>query len=207
MGSPFGINPDERTYFFIEGANFYALVKNSNITIDYKRILQHFKNESLFVRGSYYTALADDQEFSSIKPLIDYLDYNGYKVVTKPIREYTDATGRRKIKGSLDVEMTIDMLRAADPRHGRADHIVLFSGDSDFIPVVKELQRMGARVTVVSGKGYVSDELRREADNYANVVEDPALRETIMKLEDEATVTRAPRTTRPLGVTRPMVRA
>ncbi|RYD81604.1 MAG: NYN domain-containing protein, partial [Verrucomicrobiaceae bacterium] len=141
--SPFGIHQDQKVTFLIEGANFYAAARNAGIKVDYKKLLAHFNDHSNFVRASYYTGVPDDTEYASIKPLLDFLEYNGYNLVTKPLKEHVDSMGRRKVKGNLDVEIAVDMMNAAK----FADHIILFSGDSDFLPVVRDVQRQGVRVT------------------------------------------------------------
>ena len=151
----------ERIALFIDGANLYATAKALGFDIDYKRLLNLFRNKGLLLRALYYTALAEEQEYSSIRPLIDWLDYNGYSMVTKPTKEFTDASGRRKIKGNMDIELAVDAMELAD----HLDHIVLFSGDGDFRTLVEALQHKGKRVSVVSTlttqPPMVADELRR----------------------------------------------
>ncbi len=98
-------------HLFIDGANLYATAKALGFDIDYKRLLALFRQKGHLVRALYYTALIEDQEYSSIRPLIDWLDYNGYTMVTKPTKEFTDASGRRKIKGNMDIELTVDAMR------------------------------------------------------------------------------------------------
>ena len=120
--------PQERLALFIDGANLYSAARALGFDIDYKRLLSLFQSKGRLIRAFYYTALVEEQEYSPIRPLIDWLDYNGYTMVTKPAKEFTDATGRRKIKGNMDIELAIDMMEMAD----RLDHIVLFSGDGDF---------------------------------------------------------------------------
>ena len=158
--------PNERTALFIDGANLYAAAKSLNYEIDYRKMLAYFRNKSFMVRALYYTAIAEDQEYSSIRPLIDWLDYNGYSMVTKPTKEFTDSLGRRKIKGNMDIELAVDAMELAD----NLDHIVLFSGDGDFRTLVAALQKMGKRVSVVStlrtNPPMVADELRRQADQF-----------------------------------------
>ncbi len=105
--------PNERVALFIDGANLYATAKSLGFDIDYKRLLTLFRQKGQLVRALYYTALAEDQEYSSIRPLIDWLDYNGFTMVTKPTKEFTDATGRRKIKGNMDIELAVDAMRLA----------------------------------------------------------------------------------------------
>ena len=158
--------PTERVALFIDGANLYAAVRALGFDIDYKRLLQHFGEEGRLIRAFYYTALFEDQEYSPIRPLVDWLDYNGYTIVTKPTKEFTDSTGRRKIKGNMDIELAIDVMEMAE----HLDHIVLFSGDGDFRRLVEAVQRKGVRVTVVStvrsSPPMVADELRRQADRF-----------------------------------------
>ena len=132
--------PNERIAFFIDGANLYATAKALGFDIDYKRLLALFRTKGQLVRALYYTALAEDQEYSSIRPLIDWLDYNGYTMVTKPTKEFTDTLGRRKIKGNMDIELTVDAMRLVE----NLDHIVLFSGDGDFRASSRPCSRTGA---------------------------------------------------------------
>lgn len=171
--------PQERVGIFIDGANLYAATKALAFDIDYKRLLSFFRGKSQLVRALYYTAIAEEQEYSSIRPLIDWLDYNGYTMVTKPTKEYTDSMGRRKIKGNMDIELTIDALRLSRS----LDHIVLFTGDGDFRALVAALQEEGKRVSVVSTlqtqPPMVADELRRQADQFIELasLEDDICRE------------------------------
>lgn len=179
---PFDVR--ERVAFFIDGANFYQTARALNIDIDYRRMLTEFVGDAFLVRAHYYTALAEDQEFSSLRPLIDWLDYNGFRVTTKPMREFTDSQGqRRRVRPSLDVDLAVDALELCP----EVNHIVLFSGDGNYRPLVEALQRRGRKVTVVSSlqttPSMISDELRRQADHFldlANLVDrlgrDPATR-------------------------------
>jgi uncharacterized LabA/DUF88 family protein len=156
---------------FIDGSNLYAAARALCFDIDYKRLLQLFAAKGHLIRAFYYTALIEDQEYSPIRPLIDWLDYNGYTMVTKPTKEFTDASGRRKIKGNMDIELAIDVMEMAE----HLDHVVLFSGDGDFRRLVEAVQRRGVRVTVVSTirsqPPMVADELRRQADNFVELQE------------------------------------
>lgn len=162
---------NERVALFVDGANLYATSKSLGFDIDYKRLLSHFRSRCQLIRALYYTAIAEDQEYSSIRPLIDWLDYNGYTMVTKPTKEFTDSAGRRKVKGNMDIELTVDAMRLAD----RLDHIVLFSGDGDFRSLVSALQERGKRVSVISTlqtqPPMVADELRRQADQFIDLAD------------------------------------
>jgi uncharacterized LabA/DUF88 family protein len=163
--------PQEKVALFIDGANLYASARALNFDIDYKRLLDLFATKGRLIRAFYYTALIEDQEYSPIRPLIDWLDYNGYTMVTKPTKEFTDAFGRRKIKGNMDIELAIDVMEMAE----HIDHVVLFSGDGDFRRLVEAVQRRGVRVTIVSTvrsqPPMVADELRRQADNFVELMD------------------------------------
>ena len=163
--------PQEKLALFIDGANLYSAARALGFDIDYKKLLTEFSKKGVLVRAYYYTARLEDREFSPLRPLVDWLDYNGYTLVTKPAREFTDASGRRKIKGNMDIEIAIDMLEIAPT----VDHIVLFSGDGDFRRLVDAVQRKGRRVSVVSTlrtqPAMVSDDLRRQADHFVELVD------------------------------------
>ena len=158
--------PEEKLALFIDGSNLYAAARALEFDIDYRLLLKWAADQGRLVRALYYTALIEDQEYSPIRPLVDWLDYNGYTMVTKPTKEFVDAQGRRKIKGNMDIELAIDMMEMAD----NVDHIMLFSGDGDFRRLIEAVQRKGVRVTVVSSiktsPPMVADELRRQADHF-----------------------------------------
>ncbi len=160
---------EEKIALFIDGSNLYASARSLGVDIDYKKLLEEFSTQGRLVRAFYYTALLEDQEYSPIRPLVDWLDYNGFTMVTKPIKEFTDPTGRRKIKGNMDIELAIDMMELSD----HIDHAVLFSGDGDFRRLVEAVQRKGTRVTVVStvktNPPMIADELRRQADFFVDL--------------------------------------
>jgi uncharacterized LabA/DUF88 family protein len=160
-----------RIALFIDGANLYATAKTLGFDIDYKRLLKEFQSRGALLRAFYYTAVIQDPEFTSIRPLIDWLDYNGYTVVTKATKEFIDASGRRKVKGNMDIELAVDAMELAQ----HIDEMVLFSGDGDFRSLVEAVQRRGVRVTVVSTISsrppMIADELRRQADVFTDLVE------------------------------------
>src|ERR1700722_15742751 len=163
--------PNDRIALFIDGANLYSAAKGLGFDIDYKKLLAEFRTRGVLVRAYYYTALVEDQDYSPIRPLVDWLDYNGYSLVTKTAREYTDSQGRKRWRGDMDIEIACDMLEIAD----RTDHVVLFSGDGDFRRLVETMQRKGVRVTVVSTVKsqplMASDDLRRQADVFIDLAD------------------------------------
>src|SRR5271167_2590315 len=161
--------PEERLAIFIDGANLYSAARGLAFDIDYKRLLDLFSAKGRLIRAFYYTALLEEQEYSPIRPLVDWLDYNGFMLVTKSAREYTDSQGRKRWRGDMDIEIAVDMMEIAD----RVDHVVLFSGDGDFRRLVEAMQRKGVRVTVVSTvksqPPMASDDLRRQADAFVDL--------------------------------------
>jgi uncharacterized LabA/DUF88 family protein len=163
--------PNERIALFIDGANFYAAAKTLGFDVDYRKLLEEFKKRGRLVRASYYTAILEDVEYSPVRPLADWLDYNGFNVVTKPAKEYTDSFGRRRVRGDMDIELAVDMLELAP----HVDHMILFSGDGDFRRLVEAVQKRGPRVSVVSSikasPPMIADELRRQADTFIDLAD------------------------------------
>lgn len=163
--------PQERIALFIDGANLYSASRNLGFDVDYRNLLTYFRSKARVIRAYYYSALLETEDYSPLKPLTDWLAYNGYHLVTKPAKEFTDATGRRRVKGNMDIEVAVDMLELAP----KIDHAVLFSGDSDFRRLVEAVQRQGVRVSVISSirttPPMVADELRRQADQFIELSE------------------------------------
>ena len=161
--------PTERIALFVDGANLYSAARALNADLDFSRLLETYRAKGVLVRAYYYTAVVEGEEFSPIKPLVDWLDYNGFTVVTKPARRFTDAQGQSRIKGNMDIEIAVDMLELTP----RVDHMVLFSGDGDFRRLVQAVQARGVRVTVVSTvktqPPQIADELRRQADAFVEL--------------------------------------
>jgi len=175
--------PSERLALFIDGSNLFAAARTLGFDIDYRALLEEFSSKGVLVRALYYTAILEDQDFSPLRPLVDWLDYNGFTVITKPAKEYIDSAGRRKIKGNMDIEIAVDVMSLSE----QLDHVVLFSGDGDFRRLIEAVQRRGKRVSVVSTlqtqPAMVADELRRQADNFIElaalapvIARDPAAR-------------------------------
>lgn len=161
---------NEKTAMFIDGANLYSASRNLGFDVDYKALLTYFQRQTNVIRAYYYSAIIKE-EYSPLKPLTDWLAYNGYALVTKEAKEYTDSGGRHRIKGNMDVEIACDMLELAP----FMDHMILFSGDGDFRRLVEGVQRKGIRVTVISSirssPPMIADELRRQADNFIDIAD------------------------------------
>jgi uncharacterized LabA/DUF88 family protein len=162
-------NSSDRLALFIDGANLYSASKALGFDIDYRKLLDWANARGKLLRAFYYTAIIETEEYSPLKPLTDFLAYNGYSVVTKPAKQFTDSTGRLRIKGNMDIELAIDMLEMAP----HLDHAFLFSGDGDFRRLTEAVQRRGVRVSVVStikvSPPMVADELRRQADDFIDL--------------------------------------
>ena len=184
------LNAQSKTALFIDGANLHATAKALGFDIDFRKLLKEMRSRGNLLRAFYYTAILEDQAYSSIRPLVDWLDYNGYTAVTKLSKEYVDAAGRRKIKSDMNIELAVGAMEIA----AHVDEIVLFSGDGNFRSLVEALQRRGVRVTVVSTIAcqppMIADELRRQADSFVDLSE---MRATIgRELLERPALRRAP---------------
>lgn len=173
MNTFLGLRATEKTALFIDGANLYKAARSLGFDIDYKSLLAKVQDSCQLLRAYYYTAIQEDksQDYSPLRPLVDWLDYNGYSMVTKLAREFTDAQGKRRFKGSTDIELAVDMIEIGS----RLDHVVLFSGNGDFRRVIEVLQARCVRVTVISTvksqPSMASDELRRQADRFIDLAD------------------------------------
>ena len=165
------MSSSDKIAVFIDGANLHATAKTLGFDIDYKRLLNEFQSRGTLLRAFYYTSIVDDQEYSALRPLIDWLGYNGFTVVTKATKEFIDDSGRRKVTGNMDIELAVDAMELA----GHIDQMVLFSGDGDFRSLVQAMQSHGVRVTVISSSAtrpsMIADELRRQADVFTDLTE------------------------------------
>ena len=175
-------HPEERIVILIDGVNLNATHKALDFDIDYKKLLAMFRQRGRLVKALFYTTVFEQQEYSSVRPLVDWLEYNGFTLVTKPAREIIDSEGRRRIRGSMHVEMVVDALRLADS----VDHIVLFAGEGGFRSLIEAIQQKGKRVTVVSTlqsrPPMVADELRRQADEFVDLADlEPMIGRTLVQ--------------------------
>lgn len=165
------LNSQSTIAAFIDGANLYATAKALGFDIDYQKLLRELQSRGNLLRAFYYTAIFEDQEYSSIRRLVDWLDYNGYRSVTKVNKNYVDASGRRTVKSDMHIELAVGAMEIAS----YVDEIILFSGDGDFRSLVEALQRRGVRVTVVATIArqppLIADELRRQADGFVDLME------------------------------------
>jgi uncharacterized LabA/DUF88 family protein len=168
---PMAFYKDERLALFIDGANLYSAARSVGLEIDFRKLLKEFQSRGRLVRASYYTALVENDDYSPIRPLVDWLAYNGFNVVKKPAREFVDREGRKRVRGNMDVELAVDMLEAAT----YCDHIVLFSGNGDFRRLVEAVKSKGVRVSIVSTMNatppMISDDLRRQADTFIELTD------------------------------------
>ena len=162
---------DDRLAVFIDGAHLYATSRNLGFDVDYRKLREFTMKRGRLVRMYYYAAMIENEEYSPLKPLTDWLAYNGYTLVTKAAKEFTDGAGRRRVKANMEIEIAVDMLELAP----MIDHAVFFGGDGDYRRMVEAVQRKGVRVSVVSSirtsPPMVADELRRQADCFVELAE------------------------------------
>ena len=161
-------NPNDRMALFIDGPNFYGSIRDVGIKVDYTRMLNFFQDKARLIRAYYYTALMEDRSEERndfLRRLTDWLSFNGYTVITKPTKIFSDASGGHVMKGNMDIEIAIDMLDMAQ----HIDHAVLCSGDGDFRRLVEAVQRRGVRVSIVSTEQMLASELKRQADEFIDL--------------------------------------
>ncbi|HAX97711.1 MAG TPA: NYN domain-containing protein [Candidatus Atribacteria bacterium] len=148
------------TAVFIDSSNIYFSQKTIGWRIDFKRLLEYFKQETKLSRIAFYGAINPENEKE--KKFHDFLEIIGYVVRHKKIKFIKDENegdfgGHHK--GNIDVDLTIDAVHLRDSY----DSFVLLSGDGDFESLIKYLKGFKKRCVVISTKGSVSIELLRQA--------------------------------------------
>lgn len=161
----------ERIGLFVDGTNMFYLAAALHCRIDYVKFLNYFKTRHTFVAyAGYYTAIEEKANGDRpIQPLVDFLSANGYSLVTKMTRSYTQPDGSTKLTGNVDVDLACDMLEIAP----FLDRAILVSGDGDFARLVTSVQRKGVPVTVVSSKRMrmLSEDLRKAASTVIDLAD------------------------------------
>ena len=152
-----------RVYVFIDAANTFYAQRTLGWKISYGKLMRYFKKEcgegtKCFIYAAYDENKQAEQKF------LDMLDINGYILRTKAIKKIQISANRDKHKGSLDVELALEMVELAD----KYDTAILVSGDSDFGPPIDRIKKKGKRIIVMSVKGHISRELIEKA-KYVNL--------------------------------------
>src|SRR6266566_1791882 len=160
----------KRIAIFVDGSNLSASSRAAGFRIDFAKVLKHWQNEGQVQDASYFTALPPKDVPSPLRTLTDWLQYNGWFLITKEVKDHLGADGIFKIKGNMDVEIAVKAMSLSD----RITDLVLFSGDGDFRYLIEALQHKGICVTVVShfSRGddcQISDDLRRQANVFLDL--------------------------------------
>lgn len=161
---------DERLAIFIDGQHLFSASRNLGFDVDYRNFLECFRKKGKVIRAYYYAVHVDNGEYSPLKPLTDWLAYNGYALSMRTTTEHTDSQGRRRIPHT-DLEMLADMFGIAD----HVDHMVIVTGNGGYCRGVSLIQQRGVRVSVLSSiktdSPMLSDDLRRTCDQFIELQE------------------------------------
>jgi uncharacterized LabA/DUF88 family protein len=155
------IRPDQydKVAVFFDMSNLYFAARDLGVRIDYARLLDFLANGRRLHRAYAYMAISPDE--SSAIPFLTWLRRNGFRVVTKPLKRFSDGT----TKGDLDMELAVDLLSQAP----YIDIAIIVSGDGDFTYLVDRAQRLGLRVEIASTPRYTAIELLEIADRYIDL--------------------------------------
>lgn len=167
---------------FVDAANLWGSYKSLGRLLDLSKLHDFFgkKFNAEVFKMLYYEAYREEEEGSEamqkqykfFKNLQDNMKITPVTKALKIIKQRTDRgkplidelTGAIEVmeKGNFDVEITIDAVSLAD----QYEIAVFMTGDSDFLPLMHYLQRLGKNVYVFSTRNTVSNELLEEADQY-----------------------------------------
>lgn len=153
----------------IDGPSIYQICRSLDVEIDYQALRSIFADAGYLVQARYYTTILNDQLYSPLRPLIDWLSYNGFIVVTRTMKAGQDSEQCRRLDHGIVVALAVDAIEISS----RLDHVILFTGNGDFLRLVQLLQRRTVRTTVVGTvngpSSMSSDELRRQADTFVDL--------------------------------------
>ncbi len=155
------IRPDQydKVAVFFDMSNLYFAARDLGVRIDYARLLEFLANGRRLHRAYAYMAISPEE--NSAIPFLTWLRRNGFRVITKPLKRFSDGT----TKGDLDMELAVDLLSQAP----YIDVAVIVSGDGDFTYLVDRAQRLGLRVEIASTPRYTAIELLEIADRYIDL--------------------------------------
>ncbi len=169
-------NARRAVYVFIDASNLWAAQKVKGKFFDLEKLKKylHHQYAASEVKIYYYDAYPADgtRDYSSDNKHRFYtylkkaLNFTVRKKPLKQIKVNTDHGVVVEEKGNMDVEMTIDAVNLVS----QYDIAVLFSGDSDFLALVRYIRNKGKKVYIYSSKNNVSSELRTGADGYIDVL-------------------------------------
>lgn len=170
----------EKMALFIDGQSLHYTAKALGFDIDFKRLLEDFGWRGFLLRAYYYAQVREDPDANVLRPLLDWLAYNGFVVRQTISKDAHDTADRRKFKRNIGVNLAVDALELAPS----IERMFLFAGDSDLATIVRAVQRRGVHVTVVSTMAakpqVISEELRRSANSFLDL---GALRAAISRRE------------------------
>lgn len=162
----------ERTALFVDGHHLYVASRALGFEVDYRGLLETFRASTNLIRAHYYATVTDTEDYTPLRPLTDWLSYNGWSVYSRPAKEFTDTTGRRRLRSTIMVRMCCDLLESANWPGGLQQAVVM-AGDGELRDPIEILQRRGCRVTVISvirgASSLIADELRRQADEFIDL--------------------------------------
>ncbi len=168
-----------RLFVFIDASNIWAAQKSKKKLFDFSKLKNHIekeyqvsdKNLHIFYYVAYpdigtrkYDISVKHNFFVFLKKRLSFI------VVKKPLKRIKaqDDKGNNFVmeKGNMDVEITIDAIHNIK----EYDLAILFTGDSDFLPLIKYIQKTGKKVYIYSSRNNVSTELRIGANKYIDIL-------------------------------------
>lgn len=144
-----------------DAANLENSVKDLGWWVDYKKLYNFFKRQTRLGKVRHYCVRFGNERHDKF---LTVLKKAGIKLITKPLKVIKEEDIERGDirKANFDVEIAIDAIRLISS----FDTLILFSGDSDFEFLAKELRTRKKIVWIISSRGHISRELARAANKY-----------------------------------------
>jgi uncharacterized LabA/DUF88 family protein len=164
----------EKVIFFLDFANVNRVASDKGIDLDYEDLLNYISEGRFLIDAHCYVPI-DPRNEHRLDRKLEQLWRSRYIVNTK-----VGSIAGDSYKCNFDVEMTMDILRVA--HLVKPDIIVIGTGDSDFVPLVQELRKMGIRVEVASFEATAAKDMTLKCSGFISL--DNYLQEWLNKSSD-----------------------
>lgn len=166
-----------KAYVFIDASNIHYYLVKADWRIDWKKFKEYCEKRYDSPKFFYYEGVPSKSQYFDIHPdegIAQFIEAKknklnyfkvlkgiSFKVRHKPVgRVYDNTAGEFKYKCNFDVELTIDALDGLD----NYQIFVLFSGDGDFVKLIKYLKGKKKKTVVIAPSERLSWNLERAAN-------------------------------------------
>jgi len=145
-----GMIPRQGVGVFIDGANLHASARQMGVDLDYAQLLPRLLPKDTPATIRFYSGY--DRNSLQQRRLHRDLRQMGVQLHLQEIKQFANGA----TKANLDGQMITDLLT------NTFAHVLLMSGDGDFVPALKYLRDQGVQITVAAFGPNTNQELKQD---------------------------------------------